>query len=81
MFIAGFIIFIMASCYVSTVGANIIILTSVVQISSSSTFWDLFEYIWMANKPQQNLPDPVNVTVMVSKNDIFKLSTGSQVQL
>ena len=67
MFIAGFIIFIMASCYVSTVGANVIILTSVVQISSSSTFWDLFEYIWMANKPQQNLPDPVNVTVMVSK--------------
>ena len=79
MFIAGFIIFIMASCYVSMVGANIIILTSVVQISS--TFWDLFEYVWMANKPQQNLPEPVNITVMVSKNDIFKLSTGSQVQL
>ena len=78
MFIAGFIIFIMASCYVSTVGANIIILISVVQISSSSTFWDLFKYVWMANKPQQNL---VNVTVMVSKNDIFKLSTGSQIQL
>ena len=75
--LAGFIIFIMASCYVSTIikyGANVIIPTSVVQISSSSTFWDLFEYVWMANKPQQNLPDPVNVTIMISKNDTFSSS-------